>query len=292
MKTDVVTFAQRATKLPSLPSVCTEVSNAIEQPDSSVDDIAAIIGRDPCLVARLLKLANSVFYGFSAQVGTIEQAVQLIGLNEIRDLVLASSVVDCFDQIPPDLLNVQAFWQHSVGCALICALLARERNEPEPERFFVGGLLHDVGRLVMCLEAPQESHTIRERTDKEGRLPCLVEAEVLGFDHAMLGAELASSWELPKSLVQMIRQHHCPGKPMNSLDTFLVQYADYITSSLGVGDSGERFISPLTVPPALKNCLLDDERLGNIIDELERQCEAIFPILTKRERSAFATSAA
>lgn len=287
MKIDARTFAQRCGKLPSLRSVCHELTRVIQNPDSSISEISNIIGKDQSLAAHLLKLANSVFYGFPSAVSTLEQAVQIIGLHEIRELVLATSVIEAFDQLPENLVEIQSFWKHSVACGLASALLGKERNHPETERLFVGGLLHDIGRLVMFLEAPEASRQILQHCEREGRLTCNVEIEVLGFDHATLGAEIICAWNLPRSLVQMVRCHHNPSKSSSGVlpDTFIIHYADFITSTLQFGNSGEFLVSPLIVPAGLKNPVLADNRIASLVCELEEQCEEIFPILTTNLRS-------
>jgi putative nucleotidyltransferase with HDIG domain len=261
------------------------LTELIEQPDSSVNEISGAIGKDPGLAARVLKLANSVFYGFVSQIRTLEQAVQIIGLNETRDLVLASSIIEGFDQVPSELLNVTSFWHHSIACATAAALIAKERNQPEPERFFVGGLLHDLGRLMMVLEAPDAYRQVLERCEREGELAATIERQVLGFDHATLGAELVSAWQLPKSLSNMVRWHHNPVKAPNpQLDSFIIHYADFITTMLDYGNGGELLVAPLVVPPSAKTHVLDDAQLELLAAELDRQCQEIFPILVEKGR--------
>lgn len=279
MKLDASRFALKCGNLPSLPSVCSELTKALQEPDASIYDISDIIRTDQSLAARLLRLANSVFYGFPSEVGTLEQAVQLLGLREIRDLVLATSVIEMFANVPAHLMDLEAFWKHSVACGLASALVARERNHPEPERYFAAGLLHDIGRLAMVLGAPEESRQILERCDSENQLPCRVETEILGFDHAALGGELLRSWNLPRTLVQMVRCHHNPVKSPVLLDVFIVHYADFITTALEFGGSGETMVSPLTIPPGLRSFAFEDDRLAPFVEELEMQCEEVFPIL-------------
>ena len=243
----------------------------IEQPDSSALEISDAVGRDPGLAARVLKLANSVFHGFASQISSLERAVQIIGLEETRALVL-DPALGRMDDLVVEGLDVPEFWDHSVLCATAAALLAGEFNHPEPERLFVGGLLHDIGRLMIALHAPEPWREVVERCQREGELSLNVERLVLGFDHATVGAELIASWQMPKPLAHMVRWHHNPGKAPNpQLDTFLVHYADFITSVLGLGDGGERLICPLTVPNGLKAMVLPDDRLELLAQELLRQ---------------------
>jgi putative nucleotidyltransferase with HDIG domain len=203
-------------------------------------------------------------------------------LNETRDLVLATSIIEGFDQVPSELLNVTSFWQHSIACGTAAALLAKERNQPEPERYFVAGLLHDIGRLLMVLEAPELSRKTLERCGQERELCSVIERQVFGFDPATLGAELVSAWQLPKSLSNMVRWHHNPAKSPNpQQDAFIIHYADFITTTLELGNGGELMVAPLVVPPAAKAFPLEDGALELLVSELDRQCRGLFPILAE-----------
>ena len=280
MKYDIKTFAEKTGRLPSLPPIYYELNKALEHLDSSVEDISGIIRKDPGLASSLLKLANSVFYGFPAEIGSLDDAVQLIGLREIHELVLATSVIEAFEGVSADLADVPSFWAHSISCGIASALLAEQRNHPLPERLFVGGLLHDIGRLVMFLNGPEESREVLERCQSEGELVLKVEKAVFGFDHATLGAELVHLWNLPNSLVQMVGCHHGPSKlPNVAVESFLVHYADFITSALEFGYSGELYVAPLVVTPKSQSYLLEAGGLDLLINELDKQCEVVFPIL-------------
>lgn len=271
-----------AGQLPSLPALYYKLVEAIQNPDSSVEEISGIIQKDQSLASRLLRLANSGFYGFPSDIGTLGEAVQLIGLREVQDLVLATSVINTFDKVPGRLVDVASFWQHSIACGIASALLAEQRHDPAPERFFVGGLLHDIGRLILFVKAPEESREILERCEQEEQLASRIELEVLGFDHATLGAELIDLWKLPQSLREMVGSHHDPSaSPVVFLDAFVVHYADFITSALEYGKSGELFVSPLVVPSNRARWLMEDDRIEALVTELDRKCEEIFPILNE-----------
>jgi putative nucleotidyltransferase with HDIG domain len=285
MSVDLNKFVERTGRLPSLPSVYYTLMRTIETPNASVEEVSAVITRDQSLATCLLKLANSAFYGLPARIGTVDEAVQLIGFREVQDLVLATSVIRAFDKLPADLVDVASFWKHSVACGIASALLAESQHDPVPERFFVGGLVHDIGHLIMFLNAPEESRQILDRCEREAQLCFRVEQEVLGFDHAMLGAELVFRWKLPHALVQMVRDHHNPLESRAAfLEAFLVHYADFIVSALELGNSGERFVAPLKVPANCEGFLLDEGRLESLVIELERRCDEIFPALTTNSR--------
>jgi HD-like signal output (HDOD) protein len=280
MTTDVQSFAQNAGKLPSLPALYYELNEAVQNPDSSLEEIVGILEKDQGLSSRLLRLANSAFYGVPSQIGTLAEAVQIIGFRQVQDLVLSTSVIQAFQNVPEDLLDVGSFWKHSIACGLASALLARQRHDPVPERLFLGGLLHDIGRLVLVLKAPAESVKILRRCESEQALASPIEQQELGFDHAALGAELLRLWKLPLPLREMVHGHHNPGvSSVMFPDTFLIHYADFITSALQYGRSGEVFLAPLVVPDNCQRFLMEDDRVDLLAVELDQRCAEVFSIL-------------
>jgi HD-like signal output (HDOD) protein len=284
MRAELDAFIRRIKKLPTLPALYGRLAMVLNKRDASLSEITDILRMDQGLASRLLRLANSAFYGFPSEIGTLEEAVRLLGLRQIQDLTLSTSVIKAFELIPTDSIDATSFWQHSIACGIASALVAEEHQDPMPQRFFVGGLLHDVGRLVLFLNAPNESADILRRCEQKGELSSRVETEVLGFDHELLGAELMAFWNLPLPLREMIRCHHNPADSAAFLrDAFIVHYADFITSLLELGNSGERFVSPLKVPNDCERWLVPNGRLLGLVDELERRCKETFPVLLKPE---------
>ncbi len=292
MKGDVRSFVRGTRKLPSLPSIYYELVQIIQNSQSSVEDITRILGRDQSLTVRLLNLANSAFYGCPFEVGTLEEAVMLIGLREIQELALATSVIEAFDKVSPGLVDVTSFWEHSIACGLASSLLAEKSHDPMPERHFVGGLLHDIGRLVMFLGAPDDCAEVLRRCQAERLTAVHAETQVFGFDHAMVGAELVTLWKLPAHLARMVRCHHGPAGAVEgfSAETFIVHYADFLTAALDFGNTGEFFLSPLVVPEDCREEVLDRESLEELVEQLERQCSEVFPILAHPKKKHAATS--
>jgi len=274
-------FLQAGGNLPSLPLILIELNRAVANPNLALSSIADIIRTDQSLTTRLLKLANSSLYSFPSRIGTIEDALQLIGLREIQDLALATCAIQAFKNLPAHVIEVPSYWRHSVACATAAALLAERRHDPAPERYFVGGLLHEVGRLLIILRAPAAAQEILERCDLTRQLASTVEREVLGFDHAMLGAELIDAWKLPRSLREMVRHHHQPDRSTFAcLDATLVHCADFLTHALEFGRSGEEFVAPLLLPAGGNFQVLEASQVEAIAAELDARCAQLFPILT------------
>jgi len=259
-------FFRDTKALPSLPTIFYELEKEIDHPRSTSDSIATILTNDQSLVARLLALSNSAFYGFSRRVETIPHAIQLLGLKQIRDLVMATAVMDSFRGVSSDLLEMKQFWIHSIGCGVAAAAIAREKSDPNPERHFVGGLLHDIGRLAMLIKIPEEMSTVLLQHRETRVLTHLLEQELIGFDHATVGGRLVEQWHLPLVLADMVKHHHSPERSVSaSLETAVIHVADILVHALELGKSGE-VIVPNFSPAAW-------DRIGIEIDLLDRIME-------------------
>ncbi|MDH5436621.1 MAG: HDOD domain-containing protein [Gammaproteobacteria bacterium] len=226
-------------RLASLPEVFTRVNNLIDDPKSSAADIGHLISEDPSLTIRLLKIVNSAFYGFPSKIDTVSRAITIVGTSELRDLILATSVIKVFNSIPEDLLNMNDFWKHSVACALIAHILASKRHDEDLEPLFVSGLLHDVGKLVIYMRIPELGRETLARKKFNHVDLCTAERDVLGFDHAELGGELASLWKLPDLLQQTLRFHHSPQKAeSHQAEVAIINLADQIAKVVALGKGG------------------------------------------------------
>ncbi|MDH5472702.1 MAG: HDOD domain-containing protein [Gammaproteobacteria bacterium] len=197
-------------KLGSLPEVVHRVFAAMDDPNSTATQIGKVINEDPALTGRLLKLVNSPFYGFRSKIDTVFRAIALIGHNELRSVVLATSALKVFSGIPSDLVNMSLFWKRSLYMAVVARVLAAFKREKEIERFFIAGLLHDLGSLLLYLELPDEMTNAMTRNKNE-RIPLWeAEKDELGYDHAEVGGALLKSWNLPPVLCEAVRYHLYP----------------------------------------------------------------------------------
>jgi len=143
-------------QLGSLPTIFYQINEAVENPESSFAEIAGIISKDSALTARLLKIVNSSYFGFSSKVETITHAITIVGMVQLRDLALATAIINNFKGIPKDAVDMRSFWQHSIAVGLAGRVIGVYLKEANPERFYVLGLLHDLGRLLTYLTLPEE----------------------------------------------------------------------------------------------------------------------------------------
>jgi putative nucleotidyltransferase with HDIG domain len=201
-------------ELASLPSIYGRVSKLLDDPDSTIRALADVISQDPGLSLKLLRIANSAFYGRTKDVDTIEQALNVIGMQRVGDIVLGTTAMETFNGIPNELVSMEDFWMHSLYCAIAARLLARKINNSASESIFIAALLHDIGQLLLFHVRPEESRQVLLLTIEDISEPDMVEAEqrVLGYDHSQIGAALAQQWQLPDMLTAAIRYHHTPEK--------------------------------------------------------------------------------
>lgn len=231
-------------RLVSLPEVCIRVNEMMDDPAVNATDIGKVISQDTSLTARLLKIVNSAFYGFQARIDTVSRAVTVIGLRELRGLVLAASAVESFSKLPNDVLNLVNFWRHSVYCGVVAQLLAQKCNVLHSERLFIAGLLHDIGKLVVTYKMVKESREVIKRVETKKAFDFEVEQAILGFDHAEVGGELLQEWNMPESLCNSVKYHHRPRAAMEpSIEICIVHIANIMTIVAGHG-VGENNVAP------------------------------------------------
>jgi len=254
----------------SFPEVYFELQNALDNPGSSDAHIADIIGRDPGLSARLLKLANSPLYGFASSVDSLARGVMMVGARELIQLALGLTVIDKFKDIPQGLLNVRQVWEHAIGCAVFARILAVHTEKLSLDRLFVAGLIHDLGRLVMLKKIPRHMARIME-TARVERIPLYAaEKRLLGYDHADLGLAIMKKWRLPPVLCEIVGSHHAPETVINIPEAALVHLADLMTIACGVGYNGSPYVPPLS-PAAWDSLGLPVSVLAVVLSQAGRQ---------------------
>lgn len=239
-------MVQDVSTIHSLPMFYTQLSEAIDHPRSSIADVAKIISEDQGLTARILKLANSPLFGYFSKIDTITKAVTIIGVFQVRDLALALSVMDVFKGIPEDLVNMEQFWKHSIATGLAARFLATMQREANLERFFVAGILHDIGRLVMYVRVPDLCLELLEECKATGGLLHRAERERFSFDHAEVASCLLRRWKIPPGVAEPVGSHHdCRLGEKYPRETSILHFADIIAHAMGIGNSGELFVPQL-----------------------------------------------
>lgn len=254
---------ERIDTLPTIPSVLRKLLSIIEKPKISLNEIGNFISNDPVLTSRILKVVNSPVYGFPGRISSISQALILLGLNVVRGMLLGVSVFEAMQKAMVGL------WEHSVGCAITARLIAKNKGLSEPEEVSVAGLLHDIGKVVLSLKFPEEYGKIM--ADAEAKDIFILEAEKNHFtiSHADAGAWMASKWNFPKSLVEVIEYHHKPHLSKNApMHAAIVHLSDILVKAKGFGFAGDNII-PAVNPSAWQLLDISDADLKDIIKEME-----------------------
>lgn len=203
-------IAQGIHDLPTLPTVVAKIIELVDNPRTNAATLARLISSDPGLTARMLKMANSAYYGFPKRIGTINLAIVVLGFNTVRDLAVSASLVERISLEAADHELLGEFWEHSVGTAVAARMLQRLSPSRSAGEAFVAGLLHDIGRLVTARYLPDEFRRIHAKLDGSDAGLWDVEREVLGMGHGEIGGLLCRHWNLPEALCEAIGSHHTP----------------------------------------------------------------------------------
>jgi len=262
-------MVKRVGTLGSLPSIYQEVIQVVNHPLSSATDVANVISKDVGLTARLLRVVNSAFYGFPGKIETVSRATAIVGTNELCELALATAVMSVFDHSLRDMVNMSQFWLHSLFCGSVARMLGKLRGEANSERYFVMGLLHDIGRLVMFSEAPKLSRDVLEEAAKSGRPVYEVERAMFGFTHAAVGRELLAGWNLPVTYQEAVSHHHVPLASRElTPDIAIAHVAEVIANAMRVGRSGDSVVPPVSIE-AWEQLNLSTDVLRGVIEDAE-----------------------
>lgn len=257
----------------SPPPVYHKLHQAMQDPDTSFSDFSDIISADPSLAVRLLRIANSPFYGLDSKVETIIHALGVIGISQLKELALATIMVNQFKGIDKDLVNMQSFWMHSIGCGLAARTIAKNIGERDVEPYYTASMLHDIGSLIIYKEIPEKAREVLTRCKSEGLSLSTVEEEVLGFTHAEVGAVVFTQWGLPGSLVEAVQYHHRPSEAKDHpLFPAIVHMADIIAYEMDLGTGGEPAI-PALDQTAVQRTGLTRAFLTDIQDYVRDQVE-------------------
>lgn len=238
-KINIETILKITQKLPSLPQTTLQALQILEDPDYKVSELSKVIGFDQSLAVRVLQWANSPFYGIRYKVSTLDHAIMAIGKIAIRDLLLTISVSEMLNRKMPGYgMERSALWYHSIAVASGARWLAKLKKYTYPEQVFVGGLLHDIGKLVFDEVLSLDETWQEEWLALQAKGVPFMELErwLSGMDHARLGGRIAEQWNLPATLVEAISCHHEPR--LATIDppvTGWVHIADAAALMLGIG---------------------------------------------------------
>lgn len=262
----------RISSLPTPTKVYEQVTAMLADPKTAAKDIAEVVSADQAITARLLKMVNSPFYGFTEQVTTVSRAITIIGFESLRNLILASSLVDLFTpkRKANAFFNLELLWVHCLATGVAARAIAKKRgHNSEGEEYLVAGLMHDLGKAVLLQYFPEKVDDILHHVRAQGCLFREGEQQVLHSDHTVIGLAIAEQWGLPAPLRDTIAKHHTPMAADDQLRASTVHLADIIARALLLGSGGDRDM-PALDGGAYKLLGLDDQKLQDVMRDVER----------------------
>ena len=250
----------------TIPVLLKRLLEALGNPCLSLGDIAAFVSKDQALAARLLKTANSPFFGMSRKISSIQQALVLLGINTAKSLLLGVTLFH-------NLRGMEGLWAHSVGTASVAAVMARRQALANHAEVFTAGLLHDVGKVFLAAKFPPEYRRALSLTQERGTLIVDAERETFDATHAEAASWALEHWHLPAQLIQAIRYHHEPFfATMWCTETAVVHVADILTRARGFGSGGDALV-PLIDNTVWKQLRLSKAEIEAILSESEETLE-------------------
>ncbi len=255
--------------LPALPQVVLKIMDLTQDPRATAQDIGNVISHDQGLTARVLRMANSAYYGYSRKVATATEATVLLGFSTIRSVVLAASINDILNrELSGYALGPGDLWKHSFGTAMASRHIAKRCKFKAIEVAYTAGLLHDIGKVILNNFMKQTYHEVVAEATTEQISFLEAENRVLGFNHAVIGSRVARKWQLPVDIVEAIAFHHNPGEAeKNPLLTAFVHISDALCSSMGLGVGADGMFYPVS-RNALELLALGGKDIEDIADEL------------------------
>ncbi len=227
---------EKAMDLPVLPATAQKVLSIMSDPDVSIEKIKRIISSDPGLATKILKVANSAFYGGYRNIQNLTQAILRLGLNAVRNIVVATSMKNVYKRFG---LAEKLLWEQMIGSALASSIIARQTRATDTEDSFIGGLLHDVGKVVLNNEYPEDFAKIMERVYNESISYSEAEAGIFGFSQRKVGAGLVKKWGFPESIERLLISFDDPEEVVKDRSLYnlvtVITMSDRICQKFGTG---------------------------------------------------------
>lgn len=264
----------------SLPQVSMRVNEIVSSGEYKAADIGKLISQDPGLTVRILRVANSPFYGLNTSVETVSRAVTILGSQQLRNLVVATSSIKAFEGIPNDLISMHDFWLHSIACGLAAKYLSEKIPGVEPETMFIAGLLHDIGQLIIFKKLPELGKQAILMLEDDPDEPEMHESErkLLGFDHAEVGMELLKQWSLPVLLQECVGFHHdIENASVHPLEVAVVHIANSIAVMAELNSMQDEH--PEINEKAWDICHLDKSIIEPAIQNVQEQVSSVQDLL-------------
>jgi putative nucleotidyltransferase with HDIG domain len=264
--------------LPPLPTVVQRLIHLLGREEVSRDEVTDVLAEDQSLVARVLRVANSPFYGIQHKVAGIHEAIVVLGFRAVGNLALAASLRGCFTPPPHSGIDPLAFWRHSIGVGAAARVLAGHAAL-SPEAAFTAGLLHDMGKLVLATLHTDAYVRVLQRAWAEDCSHLAAERHVLGFDHAQVGGRLATRWHFPPAIAEAVAHHHAPCAAPHGTYLDVVHLADILAHALDLGQDVHAQVPPVDAG-AWQRLALDAPTLAALLPRIQREYDKLCTLLS------------
>jgi len=267
--------------LPTLPTVAARLIDLVDNPKTSATQVGKLISEDQVLTARILKMCNSAYYGLGRDVTSVQQAIVLLGFDNVRELSLSVSVINAFRNVQgSSLLDINSFWDHCGYVGIASRFLAKRYAPGLAGEAFTAGLLHDIGKVVLMEFLGKEFSKVLDINKERKEELYLLEREILGVDHGEIGFWLGEKWKLPPNLCAVMQHHHHPEEEEEHQELVcLVALADLFVRIMKKGYSGNP--APPKISAQLIQCVqnlwgltLEPELLKDMVQDLILEIES------------------
>lgn len=272
---DIAQVTRAVQQLPSLPNVVLKVLQTFQQENPDIDLLVREIGQDHALATRVLRLANSPFYGLQTKVGTLQDAITVVGFRNVRAAVAGVAVMRCFAHNNYPNFDVSAFWNHCTAVALASRSLARLTRHPE-ELAFTAGLVHDIGALALLTGFPREMAEVLAYAEQHECFLREAERDTLGIEHPAVGAALLRHWHFPEAICEAVSGHHEPDAVDGLSD--VIHVADVLIHAMAAADNPHGNVPKLS-DVAFNRLGLGVGKLKQVMSEVARDFEPAYQAL-------------
>jgi len=263
-------------EIPPLPGVASQVMEMTNDPDASASELNKVISKDEALTANLLKLCNSSYYGLPRVISSVTQAIMYLGFQTVRNMVLSSTINKIMNEYDLSMYNYakNGLADHSFATAVASQVIAKRLRPGLRDTAFTGGLLHDVGKIILC-RFVEDHRSELAGFSNSSLVTASAERELFGTDHAEVGAKVADNWNFPQELILAIGYHHNPeeakGRPLLAVIVYL---ANNVCLRLGNGLVGGPVEEPIS-EYCIESTGTGEEDLPDLIEEVRQSLEAI-----------------
>lgn len=260
--------------LPTLPAVVTRIVGMVEDPQTSAEDINEVISQDPSLTAKILKLVNSAFYGFSRRISTVTEAVVILGFNTVKSLALSASVFDVFEGEGSEHFDRVGLWEHSIATGVAAEMAASRIRYPNIEEVMVAGILHKIGQVVIDIYFHDQLTDIIAYAREHNTTMLEAEQEILGVGHPRLGGWLAERWNLPAGITAAITYYDDPFEAPEDVRRLpmLIHIGDVLARTKHIGWNADE-VEPEFKEGVWEELGLEKEDIRSILNQLKDKME-------------------